>query len=828
MSRVRSETEDIFVDREEPLSILNEALKEVVQTGNGRAVFIDGEPGVGKTALAARLVGSIEQNSAIVVRATGREYGTGPYSALGEMLEGLLKTTTSRERGKQVASTLANLAVLMPSIGPYVSIGVNLAKSVAGLSSTDVGQISDSLYVRNVFLTLLEKVSRKRPIIAFFDDAQRFDSSSLEALGYLVDNISKIRVLVVVCFREKNVAFERERGKAAIIEETMKRTGSTVLHLEPLRAGFSAQLVKQMSEGTIEGRNVSELVERTGGNPLYIVKTINEMRGSVGVPKALPAELRRYVADQLLQIQKENGDARLMLDYAAMLGKRFLIEDVAHISGLQALKVKHILEQLASDYGIVRETESADACEFDHDTTREVILGSQGSLARDQHLEVAEYYDRTGRTDVDPQLTAYHYEMAGNYYAAFSLYRKAAERSAKNLSFDSAVHYLQSCVSLIESGKVTTEPSSEASLLLELATTEFSSGLFAKAFTDSLSAIEMSAPDTDQFAESHLLAGKCCRYIGTIEASERGREHLEVAARVFEKTQNQHMRGTTYSILSTFSDHFGNHEQAVEYYGESQKAFNLARDLTGLAELQRKSGMIRDSRRAIDIITGAISVFTKSGSMIELARCYNNLGAEHLYLGQFEPAESNLSQALEIYRKIDSYEIDAPLNNLGIAYTRTKRLESAYDVLSEAESKATEDFDRICILTNIAMIHSLRSDFTGGFEVLSRLIPLVERSGEPLIQDYFAFNLSTVLLAMGRYREALEWVEKYPPNEWKGDTALVRAKRLRLRGTILSRLGRETEGMKDLETSNKIFLTNRPQKWFYELSYYPCDIHFLD
>ena len=140
-------------------------------------------------------------------------------------------------------------------------------------------------------------------------------------------------------------------------------------------------------------------------------------------------------------------------------------------------------------------------------------------------------------------------------------------------------------------------------------------------------------------------------------------------------------------------------------------------------------------------------------------------------MGQFESAESSLSHALEIYRKIDSYEIDAPLNNLGIAYMQMKRFDNAYDVLSEAESKATEDFDRICILTNIAMIHSLRGEFTESFEILSRLIPLVERSGEPLIQDYFAFNLSTVLLAMGRYREALEWVEKYPPNEWKGDTA---------------------------------------------------------
>ena len=188
----------------------------------------------------------------------GREYGTGAYSALGEMLEGLLKTTTSRERGKQVASTLANLAVLMPSVGKYVDVGVNLAKNVAGLSSTDVRQISDSLYVRNVFLSLFEKVSKKRPIVAFFDDAQRFDSSSLETLGYLIDNISRIRALAVVCFREKYATLEREKGNAAIIEETIR-----VVPVQPSSiwsrslAGSSAQLVKQMSKGRIEGRNVT-------------------------------------------------------------------------------------------------------------------------------------------------------------------------------------------------------------------------------------------------------------------------------------------------------------------------------------------------------------------------------------------------------------------------------------------------------------------------------------------------------------------------------------------------------------------------------------------
>lgn len=174
---MRTETEDIFVDREEPLSILNEALAEVIQTGIGRAVFINGEPGVGKTALAARFLGEVNQESAFVVRAVGREYATGPYSALGEMLEGLLKTTTSRDRGKQVASTLANLAVLMPSIGQYVDIGVNLAKSVAGLSSTDVRRILELPLRKKRLLRVVREglqeeahrgILRRRPEVRLF------------------------------------------------------------------------------------------------------------------------------------------------------------------------------------------------------------------------------------------------------------------------------------------------------------------------------------------------------------------------------------------------------------------------------------------------------------------------------------------------------------------------------------------------------------------------------------------------------------------------------------------------------------------------------------
>jgi tetratricopeptide (TPR) repeat protein len=827
LSRARTETREVFVDREEQLATLDGVFGEVLRTGLGRVVFIDGEPGIGKTALMNRFLETIDRDSANVLSASGKEFGVGPYFALGEILEPLLRTTKSREIGRQTISTLANLGKLIPQFGVYIDAIVKAAKESAGLSSADIRQISDSLYVNHVFLSLLEKLSKKKPIVMIFDDVQRFDASSLEALGYLMDNIPKLPALAVICSRSKFAVLERERENTVVIEEMRRRTGAQVLHLERLQTSVSAQLVRQMARGKIQAHDVATLVDQTGGIPLYIVKTIKEMGDSDAIPHDMPTDMSVFVVDQLLQIADESEDARLILDYAAILGRQFSIPDLAYLSGVQPLRIKHTLEKIASRSEIVRAA-SPEVFEFDHDTTREIILHEQGSLARDLHLKVAEYYDSTDRTSANPQLTAFHYEMAGVFQTAFQLYRSSSQKCVRELSFDSAVQYLRRCFDMVESGKVPINLHSETSLLMELSTAEFSAGLIKDAYGHVQEAIRRCPPVTEMLAESHLLAGRCCRFIGTVEASERGREHLEIASQLFSGMQNYQMLGTTYSVLSTLCDHFGDHERAVKFYGKSHKALHLANDRTGIAVLQRKSGMVFDSRRAIPFITNAINVFRQTNSTIELARSHNNLGAEHFYLGDFESAEANLIQALDFYRKIDSYEIDAPLNNLGLVYTQMNRLDKALRVLTEAEDRATEDFDRICVATNIGTVQKLKGERINSLETLSRVIPIVERSGEPLIQDYFAYNLASVFTALGRHQEALEWVDRYPINGWKGDERLSRGKRLRLKGVILLNLGKEREGRSDIEASNQVFLTNRPQKWFYELDYYPCDIHFLD
>ncbi len=831
------------MDREESLSTLSETFGKVVAEGSGRVVFIKGEPGIGKTSLVRKFLGHLDEENVLSLETYGREFTTSPFMGLSEMFAPLFKSKSPLKHGKQIAVTVLNISRLVPTFGQFAGVAADALKEFRGLSEADARIIPGSIYLKNVFMTLFEKLSRKKPVVAFFDDAQWFDSSSLEVLGYLIEQASKFRAMLIICLRRGYPASEREQANLQTLENVINRIDSETvmtLNVEQLPKDASGEIVRQMFQPRIPVESqIDSLVDRTGGNPLLISKVVRAILsqysdtlqgGSIRYAylwKIVPKSISDMVSKQLLEVQKENLTARLALDYASIIGRAFFVGDVAQIMGSDGLVIKHLFEALESNYGVVHATDDVDVYEFDHEITREVIMSLMGSIGKQVHRKVAEYYSVVGRAESVPNLVAYHYEIAGEYGKAFELYRIAARDATKNYSFADASKYLEKCLSLVESALIHIDRGSYPSLLFELADAKFSNGNFSESLT-AVSRIFGLQPILDQvFAGARLLAGRCCRYIGTADAGVAGIEHLRQAAALFESLNNQQELGTTFSALSTLLDHYGDHEEAVTCFGRSQKAFNLANDSIGLAVLQRKSGMIYDSRRAIDFIKTAMEVFRRTNATIELARCLNNLGAEECYIGAFESAKTNFLEAIETYRKIDSYEIDASLNNLGLVYMQTGQMKEAYQVLKEAEKRTSEDFNKICSSTNLATLDRLSGNVAESYRRLSELIPLVAKSGEILIQDYFAFNMAMVLDKLGRPPEALEWLERFPPNNWKGDIELVRAKRLKAKSIMLQKLGRK-EAEEPLREAEAVFRTTRPQKWFYQLDYYPCDIHILD
>ena len=833
-----------FVDREDVLSRLEGSFEAVSASGDGRVALITGEPGIGKSAVVNELLGRLRKNEATVLCATGAATNVGAYSSLGGILEPLLQSSNIVQEGKQVAQVVLNLARVVPSVGVYADAASSIAKGLRNLSGHDIQSISMSLYVKTLLVTLIERLARRRPVVVFADDIQWFDEYSLEAIGFLLPNLVGVGALVLLSCRSGYPMNQGEGRNLLAVEDMVGKLGDSAVHLrlDSLAAKPSEELCRRMLGGSkVSQETLSSLVARSGGNPLLITKTLRELveqklvtNGRSGwqlsgdPSTVIPASFSSLVKRVLLRIQKENPVARTALDYGAILGKRFDTWTLASLANQDVLATKHVLEEVESVYGLIRPTELPTEYVFDHDLTRETILSSLGELARPYHLKVARLLDTSGKTSGKPQLTAYHYEQAGEYVRAFDLYRTAAKGTGAKMAFAEQASYLDACLRIYTGHGIPLSKPKASELYLASSLALFSNGRFESAFANAQKSLEAGALPLRGRAEAHLLAGKSCRYLGTPEAGRTGISHLQESVSLFEKTNDQTRAGEALSSLATIADHFGDQKLCAESFGRSQKAFNLARDPTGLAILGRKSGMIYDARRVVGFIRSALEVFEKTDSYLEIARCYNNLGGEYFYLGDLSESRASLLRALELYRRFEFYEVDAALNNLGLVQMQLGELSQARDSLEEAERRACEDFNAICIGSNLGMLYRVARTGEDALSKLSSLVPLVLRSGEPMIQDYFAFNMASLLYDAGRYEQALEWLERFSPNTWKRDDSLVMAKRMRARARILSKLGRESEAAETGSRADALFKTGRPQRWFYELDFYPCDVHILD
>lgn len=839
-----TKTETIFVNRRRELSQLSNELKIVEDSLSGRMVLVTGKPGVGKSALVDTFLNQVDQKSVRVLRSSGSSTATSPYMALSDLLMPVAKSQSGHTR--QILNIIRNISNIIPAgtLPPEASTALSaisgIAGSFSGISQADMKILSSAQYVKELFLSFFQKISEQKPVVVFFDDVQLFDASSLEIVGFLVKNMPSYRALLILGIRKGYVSLEVETKNLALLENIIQKLSNppTAINLESLDSKASQEMIDRLvGNDALDQDQVNLLVKKSEGDPFYISKVVKELLvqrkgdgrsdGGLSIDKIISMNgVSPILESSLSRISKENLKARKILDFAAVLGEEFDIRVLSELMKEDPLDLLHLLSDLENTYGIVNASaEYVGRYSFDHSITRQVLLSKITPLLFDLNSRAAKAYEKLGH---QPQLVAVHYDTANEFELASKFYKLAAQVASESLAYADAIRYLERCLVLIANGKLSRTAFERLTTELELAQYKFSNGNFEDSYDKSESILQSKELTDVQAAKASLIAGKSSRYIGTKLAGTQGILYLKRAAAIYEKLNEKQSLAEIYSALATVLDHFAHHDSAEKYFGKSQVLYNETNDLLGLAVLERKSGMIYDSRRVIGYLKQAKDTFLKTGATIEVARCLSNLGAEQCYIADFQSATSSLNQSIEAYRKIDSYEIDAPLNNLGIVQTQLKDYASAERSLTEARERANEDFNLLCTTMNLSNLDLLRGAVNQGFARLLEVQPKIDQSGEPLIQDYYAYNLTSFLVRQDKLEEALEWLNKYPVNEWKRDKNLAIAKRQRMNSHILKMQGKNTEAERLERESREAFSTKRPQKWFYELDYYPADIHLLD
>ena len=812
----------LLVDRQDSIDLLNRLACRVADEQRPRYAFIYGDSGIGKTAIMEHFLSlhSDRKGSRTLV------VSVRPVGGIRQPLFPFADAIADfQKRYKNTANTVMQLAsnflLCIPSYGSALKGIADVLLNSRHLSEMDRPETSQHAIFSN-YSNMLEAMSKNRMLMLCIDDAHKLDETSMDLLEYLVHKNKRTGILFVIAARRPGADGNERRMLDALdrIQHDVRERAERI-EVGPMPENFFGALIKHFA---VDADTQSEYVHRlhalTGGNPYWLSSTMEHGAEQAQVPPRIAHILEKRLDEAWAALP----GSQEVLQHAAVLGFRFDISTLADLLGIEATKIFDMLSTLERRYRLVRQSVNREYT-FDHNNTHEFIYDRLGPVLADYHRKVAELLERGNGSQPDLYRLAYHYSFTGCKEKALQYMEAAATASASCNLFTDAANKLERCISIAkELGKGDSEiiqlRADYAHSLLEEnevgRSMEVLEGLIRSAYLP----IETKA-------RCHTLLSRCHRLIGTDESGGLALDHARQAANLMQGTDTR-QAGDAYAYLATVCDHF------LADVSETRLAYRRAiRCYRGhpqsLARLSRKAGMVMQPRRAIISMESALQTFERCKMNIEKARCLNNLGAECLYMGSFQESFSYLSRSLEEFRKLGTHEIDIPLNNLGLCHLQNGKYEKAVKHFDEALGRASEPYNEAAIKINLSTAQRKQVDAHRALEILSEVEDHVMNVAEPTLRDYYGFNRGIAHQKLGEWDAAIEWLTKFPVNTYKNDQELAWAKRWSaLSETYRMRGGGQGIGEAAEEKVARIFSTERPQRWFYEEDYYPCDIHIWD
>jgi DNA-binding CsgD family transcriptional regulator len=296
-----------WVGRAPELATLR-AAAEALRRGEGTVVWVDGEPGIGKSSLVAEALAAAGD--------PGWDIGWGAADKLTERLPLQVMLDCLGVRPGSPDPRRARAAGLLSGRRPELFADGDA--SVTGIE---------------VLLALADELCAAAPTVLVIDDLQWADEASLVVWHQLAASISQLRLLLIGTCRPASGRPEVEHLRAAAA-----RRGGAVTTLGPLAEPDVTALVTAMV-GAPPGDGLRRLTAQAAGNPLYVRELVDALvrehalrvRPVAEISPAreqLPVSLAGVLSDRLSSVSAQTAQ---VLRAAALLGGKFTVTDLAAV-----------------------------------------------------------------------------------------------------------------------------------------------------------------------------------------------------------------------------------------------------------------------------------------------------------------------------------------------------------------------------------------------------------------------------------------------------------------------------------------------------------------
>ena len=507
-----------LVGRASVVAALNRAVGEAAG-GRGGLVFITGEAGIGKTALARHMAQQALQRGVLVLWGSCREGpGVPGFWPWVEVLRAYADRVGSSGLTQQVGGA-AGLAALLPELGSGLAEmilpwGPGLeptrtsgrpggAPDQAGVDAVDRFRMFDAV------ATLLRQAAQAQPRLVVLDDLQWADAGTVRLLRFLVPDLPRTRLLVVGAYRDEEVEAPRH-PLGGLVAELAAR--AELVSLAGLSATEVAALMAQVGGAPPDGELAAAVHRRTGGNPFFVQQVTQLAVLAPGAPGSVPMGVRDAIERRLARLPQACTE---LLAVAAVAGPELRSEVLAQVTGRSSTEVARLLEVAvrARVLTVPASTVTAvglGAIRFAHDLFRECLYEALETTARTRlHARLAaalEALGPPGRPGLAAEL-ARHYSLAVPTVepaVALAATRRAATEATDRLAHEEAAsHYAQA----VQLAGMAGDPAARRGLLLDLAEAHLRAGDLTEARTRFLEAAAEARAAGDALALARAALG---------------------------------------------------------------------------------------------------------------------------------------------------------------------------------------------------------------------------------------------------------------------------------------------------------------------------------
>jgi ATP/maltotriose-dependent transcriptional regulator MalT len=734
-----------LIGRDSALALLADALDRA-RSGNGGLSLVAGEPGIGKTRLAAEIAGAASRLGSTVLWANCWDGEGAP--AFWPWIELVRSYAAEREP----AALCSELGPGGPEIARLVP---QVRQACPDMAAAPEHAEESRFALFDSLVAFLRTASDGRPLLLVIDDLHWADEASLRLLKFAATALRDSRVLIVATYRDVEVT---PRGGLARLLGELTGPVQHVM-LRGLSVDEVSQLVAHLVATDLREGQASTIHERSNGNPFFVREIVRLEGNQAGRGDAVPIAVREVIERHLDRL---TTDSRRLLEAASILGQDFEVGLLAEVAGLTVPQASDLLGEVA-DAHLADMT--GDTARFVHALVRETLsLSIDADRRRRLHRRAAAVLERRyagSQGDHFAEL-ALHCREAGereDLIRALEYAIRASERSMELIAYEHAASHLQHALQTL--ALVAPEKREQAgNLYLALGRAQMAASDLAAASTS----LQQAAHISRAVGNRELLARVALSF-GTELGTSLGADDLQV------------------SLLSEALAHQGTRESTLR----ARLQARLARALLFTPQIDRRVLLAEEAtssaRRLNDPLTLAAVLCDR-----------------HNAIWFTDPPELRLAMASEVVSLAErSGELALSRQGRSLRLADLMEIGDQERLRSELDAYARllDERRQLQHMWHVPLLRGTLATLNGNFAAAEALIEesfsLGQRFQQPAIVAFYVGCLSCLRLLQGRLGEMVEgWehiVQAAPTNQ-SGRIALAAA---------LSEAGREEEARTILE-----------------------------